>query len=182
MRSAVWWFEDLRGRICGGYYLGSGMPLIVGRHINKIDRKGRVSVPKQFRDELQSDGAGFAGVYAFPLFKAPAIEACGQGFMARIAESVDGLELFSDEQDELSSIVLESAHPLPFDPEGRVVLPAELLEHAGVAGEAMFVGRGTRFQIWNPETYQKHRSQAFERARSRGATLPLKHPGGGDNQ
>lgn len=150
------------------------MPLLVGRHVNRIDRKGRVSVPKPFRDALLNEGAPFAGIYAFPLFKAPAVEACGEEFMKRVAESLDDLDLFSDEQDELASVILESAHALPFDPEGRIILPAELIEHAGITEEAMFVGRGGRFQIWKPDTYHEHRDGAFSRAKSRGATLTLR--------
>lgn len=157
------------------------MPLLVGKHVNKIDRKGRVSVPKPFRAGLQAaeSDQNFAGVYAFPLFKSPAIEVCGEAFMSRIAESVDELDLFSDEQDDMASVILESAHALPFDPEGRVVLPPELLEHAGISGEAMFVGRGARFQVWDPETYRAHSKKAFERARARRATLPLASARGG---
>lgn len=150
------------------------MPLLVGRHVNKIDRKGRVSIPKPFRDAIQALGPGFPGVYAYPLFKAPAIEACGEDFMTRVAESLDNLDMFSDDQDDLASVLLESAYPLPFDPEGRVVLPEELLEHAQIRDEALFVGRGVRFQVWNPETYKRHRGEAFERVRARGATLPLR--------
>jgi MraZ protein len=150
------------------------MPLLVGRYVNKIDRKGRVSVPKAFRDALVEHASGFAGIYAYPLFKAPAIEACGEAFMKQLADSIDNLDMFSDDQDDLASIVLESAHQLPFDPEGRVVLPAELVEHAGISGEALFVGRGARFSIWDPAAFAEHRGSAFARARERGATLPLR--------
>lgn len=150
------------------------MPFMVGRYVNKIDRKGRVSVPKSFRDVLADQSPGFAGIYAYPQFKAPAIEACGETFMKQLADSIDDLDMFSDDQDDLASIVLESAHQLPFDPEGRIVLPAELLDHGGLSGEAMFVGRGVRFAIWNPAAFDEHRGQAFARARDRGATLPLR--------
>jgi MraZ protein len=151
------------------------MALLVGRFVNKIDKKGRVSVPKPFRDAFKDQA--FAGLYAYPLFKFPAIEACGEDFMARISASLDDLDMFSDEQDELASVIMENAHPLTFDPEGRVVLPPELLEHAGIAEQALFVGRGTRLQIWSPDTYASHAKQTFERARSRGATLKLRPQG-----
>lgn len=151
------------------------MPLLVGRHLNKIDRKGRVSVPKVFRDALQAQSAdGTTGVYVYPLFKAQGLEACGEEFMQRIAQSLDDLDMFSAEQDELASVLLESAHALPFDPEGRIVLPDELIAHAGIAAEALFVGRGVRFQVWNPETYRADRADAVARARARGATLALR--------
>jgi len=152
------------------------MALLVGRHVNKIDRKGRVSVPKMFRDALSQQNDGLPSLYVYPLFKVPAIECCGEAVMGRISDSLDDLDMFSDDQDDLASVLLESAHPLPFDPEGRVVLPAELMEHADMQGEAFFVGRGARFQIWSPETYRAHRGQAFERARARGATLRLRRP------
>ena len=156
------------------------MPLLVGRYLNKIDRKGRVSVPKAFRDALQPQATeGPLALYAYPLFKASGVEACGEEFMQRIAQSLDDLDMFSDEQDELASVLLESAHLLPFDPEGRVVLPADLIEHAGIDGEALFVGRGVRFQIWNPTAYQQHRGEAVARARARGTTLPLRREGAG---
>ncbi|TVR98753.1 MAG: division/cell wall cluster transcriptional repressor MraZ [Rhodospirillales bacterium] len=149
------------------------MPPLVGRHVNKVDRKGRVSVPKPFRDVLKAEDAAASRIYAYPLFSAPAIEACGEGFMNRVAESIEELDMFSERQDDLASVLLEHAHALPFDPEGRVVLPEELLTHANIDGEVVFVGRGARFQIWNPEAYEARRRMAFERARASGATLKL---------
>ncbi len=152
------------------------MALFVGRHVNKIDKKGRVSVPKTFRAALQAQGS--AVVYAYPLFKHAAIEACGEAFMERLSASLDDLDMFSDEQDDLAAVVLENAHALSFDPEGRVILPKELGDHAGLSGEAVFVGRGGRFQIWAPAAYEANRGTAFERARASGATLKLRPSGG----
>ncbi len=157
------------------------MAALIGRHVNKIDKKGRVSVPKPFRDVFS--GQEFAGIYAYPSFKYPAIEASGEDFIERMVASLDDLDLFSDDQDDIAASVLENAHALPFDPEGRIVLPAELTEYARLKAKAVFVGRGTRFQIWAPEAYEKQRANALERARSRGLTLPLRpvaNPGGPD--
>ena len=147
------------------------MALLVGTHLNRIDRKGRVSVPKPFRDALR--GLGFKGIYAFPLPKFAAIEACGEDFMTRISDSIEDYPMFSDEQDDLS-VILETSHALSFDPEGRVVLPAELVEHADLEGQILFVGRGRRMQLWRPETYEANRTRALERVRDRGITLPLR--------
>ena len=148
------------------------MAALIGRHINKIDKKGRVSVPKQFRDALS--GQEYAGIYAYPSFKYPAIEASGYAFIQRIVASLDDLALFSDEQDDLASTVLENSHQLPYDPEGRVILPHILLHHANILSTAVFVGRGSRFQIWEPSAYELHNSAAFNRARNRGVTLSLR--------
>ena len=148
------------------------MALFVGRHMNRIDKKGRVSVPKPFRVALQSVGS--ETLYLYPLFKVAAVEACDESFMLRMSASLDDLDMFSDEQDDLAAIVLENAHALSFDTEGRIQLPAEIVDHAGISVEAVFVGRGARFQIWSPKTYESNRAQAFERAKARGATLKIR--------
>ncbi len=148
------------------------MTPLTGRHINKIDKKGRVSVPKSFRDALA--GETLAGVYVFPSFKTRALEACGADYMARLADSLGDLDLFSDEEDEMAVAILENAHALNFDPEGRVVLPPELLAYANLTDQAMFVGRGARFRIWEPAAYETHSRAALENARRRGATLKLR--------
>lgn len=157
------------------------MPLLVGRHVNRIDRKGRVSVPKQFRDALARDGATFAGIYVYPSLSAPAIEACSEEFLYRVSESIGDLPFLSPDQSDLATALLGEAQALPFDPEGRIILPAKLTEYAGIdGGEAEFVGRGQWFQIWNPRDYQVFSQEARERVRTRGATLPLRREGGHD--
>ncbi len=157
------------------------MALLVGRHLNKIDKKGRVSIPKPFRESVIGPGrarGSFAGVYVYPYFKYPAIEGADEVFMQRLADSLEGnLDLFSEDQEDLAAITLESAYQLAFDPEGRVTLPRDLCAHAGIDGEALFVGRGSRFQIWSPEAYREHRGDALARARAKGATLTLSPQG-----
>ena len=148
------------------------MAALIGRHINKIDKKGRVSVPKPFRDALADQD--FQGVYAFPSFKHAAVEICGDSFIQRIIASLDDLELFSDDQDDLASTILGNSHQLAYDTEGRIILPPDLLSHAGIAAQALFVGRGTRCQVWEPAKYDAYNVSAFERARDRGATLSLR--------
>jgi MraZ protein len=174
-----------QGRTCGDRKFRAGLPrrlalrVLVGQHVNKIDRKGRVSVPKQFRDGLQAQGGSFVGVYVYPSFKEATIEACGEVFMERVAGSLDRHSMFSEDQDELAAVLLESAHQLPFDPEGRIVLPQVLIEHASLDGEALFAGRGDRFQIWQPAAYRDSRAQIFERLKTRKPTLQLDRPAGG---
>jgi MraZ protein len=146
--------------------------LFVGRHLNKVDKKGRVSVPKPFRSAMNKQS--FAGVYVFPQFKYSALEACSRNFMELIAQSLNELPMFSDDQDDLS-IILENTHCLPIDNEGRIVLPKDLLVASGIGGSAMFVGRGGRFQIWCPKTYESIRGPAFTSIKKRDLTLSLNY-------
>ena len=135
-------------------------------------------MPKLFRDHYQAKG-GFAGIYVYPSPTVAAIEACDEQFMDRLAASLDDLPLFSEEQNDLAAVILGSAHALPFDPEGRIVLPAALLEHAGLDGEATFVGRGTTFQIWQPEAYGCTTPRPSSGCASARRTLSLRRDAGG---
>ncbi len=149
------------------------MGVFTGTHTNKVDKKGRVSVPKTFRALF--DGEPFQGVYVFPSFRQPTLEACPESFMERIVDSLEDLALFSEEQDDLS-IIVESAQRLGFDPEGRIVVPDDFRADAGIDGEIAFVGRGRTFQMWDPAAYAVHRKPALERAKAKGLTLKLRRP------
>ncbi|MBI1776966.1 MAG: division/cell wall cluster transcriptional repressor MraZ [Proteobacteria bacterium] len=147
------------------------MGLFLSKFVNKLDKKGRVSVPASFRAALEE--SGFPGIVVFPSYKFSVIEACGMDRMERIAKSLDRLDLFSDEQDDLATTVLADAQQLAFDPEGRITLPQDLAAHAVIADTAMFVGKGATFQIWAPETFKVQQAHALERARRQRPTLSL---------
>ena len=157
---------------------GEAMALFVSTFVNRIDRKGRVSVPATFRAALRSQE--FEGIVAFPSLGQAAFEGCGMDFMERLSASVDELELFSPRRDELASVVFADAHQLPFDGEGRVVLPTAIIEHCGIETEVAFVGQGRTFQLWEPATFRRHAEEVRRRALSEGATLPVRPvaPGG----
>jgi len=113
--------------------------LFLSTFVNKVDRKGRVSVPATFRAALA--GQTFNGIVAFRSFKLPTIEGSGIDRIEEMSARLDGLEQFSEEYDNLASIFAD-AQQLPFDGEGRIVLPENLVEHAGLGEAAAFVGLG----------------------------------------
>jgi len=149
------------------------LALFLSTFVNKVDRKGRVSVPATFRTALT--GQSFNGIIAFRSFKLPALEASGIDRMEEMSARIDGLDEFSEDRDALSSIFAD-AQQLAFDGEGRIVLPEPLCKHAGITEAATFVGLGRTFQIWEPERFEKHQQELRERARRQGTTLPA-HPG-----
>ncbi len=152
------------------------MALFLGSYANKVDRKGRVSVPAQFRTALA--GQVFNGIVAFPSFKEPTIESFSEGDMSRLAESLEQLDQFSQEREDLATIFADSLQ-LAFDGEGRITLPQPFADHAGITDTALFVSAVDHFQIWSPETYARKKNGARERLQSRGATLRVRPSGGG---
>jgi MraZ protein len=147
------------------------MALFLSTFVNKVDRKGRVSVPAPFRAAIQ--GQSFKGIIAFRSYREAAIEACAMDRMERLSDSIDALEQFSEEQDDFASTIFADSHQLPIDGDGRIILPAQLTEHAGITDAAAFVGRGATFQIWEPAAFERHQGEARARAGRRGATLRL---------
>jgi MraZ protein len=145
--------------------------LFLSTYINKIDRKGRVSVPASFRAALV--GQAFPGVVAYRALKLPAVEASGIDRVEELSDRIDALPDFSDERDALASILPDSQQ-LPFDSEGRVILPPALVQHAGIGENAAFVGLGRTFQIWDPTRFARHQDDMRERALQRGLTLPAR--------
>lgn len=151
------------------------MALFLSTFINKVDRKGRVSVPASFRAELASQN--FAGIVVFPALNHTTLEASGIDHIEDLTTRLDALPEFSEEREAISAIFAD-VQQLPFDGEGRIILPPELCEHAGIVleGAAAFVGNGRTFQIWEPERFARH--QRERRTRARGLTLPPRAEGG----
>ncbi|KAF0118743.1 MAG: MraZ protein, partial [Rhodospirillaceae bacterium] len=142
------------------------MALFIGTFVNKIDRKGLVSVPATFRAALTMPGfagLGFAGMVGFRSFVGPCLEAGGLDWMERLSEGVDDLAVFSIEQDELVSLIFADARQMSFDPEGRIVLAEDLMAHVDLTETAAFVGKGKTFQIWKPEVFKKMHDEMRDR-------------------
>ena len=70
----------------------------------------------------------------------------------------------------MATTVFGDSVQLPFDGEGRIILPADLMKFAAINDNACFVGLGRKFQIWNPKEFEKRREAA--RKNVKGLTLP----------
>jgi len=146
------------------------MGLFLSTTINRIDRKGRVSVPGPFRTALGKELS--AGIV---LMKSPlhaALEGFAYATMDDIAARLEQLPMFSNDQDDLATSTLAEAVPVAFDSEGRIGIPAELLQYAGIKDEIAFVGLGQKFQLWEPKAWNKRRDAAQKSVRAKGLNLP----------
>ncbi len=152
------------------------MALFLSRYDNKIDRKGRVSVPAPFRAILASEP--FGGIFTFPSLAQPAVEACGAARMEMLATAVNELPPFSAERQAMATAIFERSHQLPFDTEGRIVLPPALIAAAGLTDMATFVGAGDYFYIWQPEAYDARLNAAVDEAKAFAPTFQWRKPEG----
>lgn len=132
---------------------------------NKVDGKGRVSIPAPFRKVLQREESPI--LFLMPEINgAPTIVGYGLSHYESLGESLTRMNPFSPEYDALADVVSGQAHQLPLDETGRIVLPKDLREYAGIADEAFFIGKFNIFQIWNPGVYAERRASVKEMARA----------------
>ena len=129
---------------------------------NKLDKKGRVSVPATFRSYLQS--LGYNGFISYPSFNHSALEACSQDRIEKLSNTIDSLNPFEEKRDYFATSVLSESVSLQFDTEGRVSFTEKLLNHANIKNDILFVGLGKTFQIWEPKNFEKFKIFARKKA------------------
>jgi MraZ protein len=154
------------------------MTHFLGTHQNRLDAKGRVSVPAPFRAALRAltpgsmAAAAGASLVLRPSHTHPCVEAWPAPLFDQLTTPLDRLDLFSEAHDDLAAALFADAYPVEADREGRIVLPEPMVTHAGLSDVVVFMGVGKTFQIWQPEAAERRRAEARERARTQGLTLP----------
>ncbi len=136
--------------------------MFLSSYENKLDKKGRVSVPASFRSHLSS--LGYNGFIAYPSFNHSALEACSQERIEKLSNTIDSLNPFEEKRDFFATSVLSESINLQFDSEGRVLVSEKLLDHAKIKNNILFVGLGKTFQIWEPNNFKKFKVVAREKA------------------
>lgn len=132
--------------------------LFLSKYINNLDKKGRVTVPSQYRNILVNEED--KSFIAYPSIKHPCIEGCSLSRMGKIYEMINNLEPYSEIRDAFETIILGGSMQILFDTEGRVVIPKELAEYANLKEQICFVGKGEIFEIWNPDDFAKYSLEA----------------------
>ena len=129
----------------------------IGRYLNKVDKKGRVSVPAGWRPSLISKD--FSGIIAQSSLSEKAIDAYPRDYLELLQGKLDLNDPLLEEN-EYESTVIFGGSVLSFDSEGRVVLSVSLRNEINLASEALFVGMGRRFRIWNPKIFNEYLGRA----------------------
>ena len=143
--------------------------MFLSTHENRIDKKGRVSVPASFRSYLSN--LGYNGVVCYPSFNNQSIESCSQDRIEKLSNSIDSLNPFEEKRDFLATSILSDSVNLQFDSEGRISLSPKLLKHAKIKNSMLFVGQGKTFQIWEPTAFDKFRASARKKSNIYRASL-----------
>ena len=143
--------------------------MFLSTYENKLDKKGRVSVPASFRSYLSN--LGYNGVICYPSFNNQCIEAWPQDRIEKISKTIDTLNPFEEKRDFFATSILSESVNLQFDSEGRISLTPKLLKHAKIKNSMLFVGQGKTFQIWEPAIFEKFRVTAKRKSNIHRASL-----------
>ena len=143
--------------------------MFLSTYENKLDKKGRVSVPASFRSYLSN--LGYNGVVCYPSFNNQSIEAWPQDRIEKISNAIDSLNPFEEKKDYFATSILSESTNLQFDSEGRILITNKLLKHAKIKNSMLFVGQGKTFQIWEPTNYEKFKVTAKRKSNTYRASL-----------
>jgi MraZ protein len=137
----------------------------------KLDKKGRVLLPAAFRDELPVEDRG-----AFILYHSPNVSGVVNGnsragfdaMLERLRAEALGPKgslkvALDDEAFDPAGYLSSTARNVPMEPDGRFSLPAEFAQVLEVEDGVMLVGKGDKFQLWNPKRWQARRDADREK-------------------
>jgi MraZ protein len=144
----------------------------LGQHQNRLDAKGRVSVPSAFRSVLDAI-QGSSEMILRPSTTFACIEAWPVTYFNDLAESLEKMDVLSQDYDDRATDLYSQATLVQADGDGRILLPEKLVKHAKLENAVVFMGRGSIFQIWEPAAAEQRTLEAREnsRARAQGKTL-----------
>lgn len=133
---------------------------------NRIDAKGRVSVPAPFRAVLaQRD---IQELYCIQDFVFPAISVGGPDLLERYERQISAEDPFQREGNEMSLLVHGGGVFMRLDAEGRLMVTDFIRDFTGITTEVCFVGRSDHFQLWQPQAFHEAQAAAREGRRLRG--------------
>jgi MraZ protein len=121
--------------------------VFLGEFEHSIDDKGRVAIPARFREELAE---GMVLTRGF--------DACLQAFprhvWQQLSQKVSSLSLGSPEARNLRRILFSNAAEVEVDRQGRILVPQNLREYAGLAEQVVITGMDTYFELWAANRWQ----------------------------
>lgn len=141
------------------------MDRFLSSSVNRIDAKGRVSVPATFRSVLQK--RGYQELYALRALDNPALDVGGLDLLDRYEARIAQEDPFHQIADDMSFFVHGDGAFLKLDQDGRITVTDFLRQHTGISEEVAFVGRGSFFQIWEPGRLATYVEAVRERLRAR---------------
>ena len=138
--------------------------MFLSTYENKLDKKGRVSVPASFRSHLSN--LGYNGVICYPSFNNASIEACSQDRIEKISSAIDSLNPFEEKRDFFATSILSESTNLQFDSEGRISISTKLLKHAKIKKQHGFsLVKVKHSRYGSPVAFEKFKANSKKKSK-----------------
>jgi MraZ protein len=122
--------------------------MFLGEYEHSLDDKGRLAVPARFREELGES-----------LFVTRGFDHCLMGFPRQrweeLAQQIGAMTLGQGDARNLRRLLFSGAAEVSFDRQGRVLIPQNLREYAGLRDQVVIAGLNTHFEIWSRERWEQ---------------------------
>ncbi len=134
--------------------------LFLSTYENKIDAKGRVSLPSNFRDIISKEDN--TNVIIYKSLSKKCLQGCTQMYIEKLQSAIDNFDPFSQEKDAFETAIFSDSICLDIDKDGRINIPKKYIQYAEIDNIALFVGKGKTFEIWNNKEYEKYYTKCRE--------------------
>lgn len=121
--------------------------MFLGEFEHSIDDKGRVAIPARFREDLAE---GMVLTRGFD----QCLQAFPRQVWQQLAQKVSSLSLGSPEARNLRRILFSNAAEVEVDRQGRILVPQNLREYAGLAEQVVITGMDTFFELWSADRWR----------------------------
>ncbi|MDQ1744752.1 MAG: transcriptional regulator MraZ [Pseudonocardiales bacterium] len=123
--------------------------MFLGTHTPRLDDKGRLALPAKFRTELEGGLVITKGqercLFVFPMAE-----------FSRITELLRSAPVTQRNVRDYSRVFFASAsHEVP-DGQGRITVPSQLREYAGLSKDCVVIGANSRVEVWDAEAWQNY--------------------------
>ncbi len=147
----------------------NGLSMFRGASKVTLDSKGRMAIPSRYRERLSSraDGTLVATVdrdYCLLLYPLTDWE--------EIERKLIRLPALNKQARRLQRLMVGYATELDMDGHGRILLPRELRDFASLEKQAMFIGQGNKFELWDVDRWNARRDEWLSDNDAESADLP----------
>lgn len=120
--------------------------MFMGTYPYKVDEKGRMPLPRKFREQLKKEKGGVL---------TKGVDKCIDVYSLiswnKYIKGITSRKKSPRDQRKLNRAIFVNVFSLRFDGQGRIALPAELRDYAEIIGSAIVIGCGNYIEIWNEE-------------------------------
>lgn len=131
------------------------VPCFIGEYSHSIDKKGRIIIPAKFRETLQGK-----------VFVTRGLDGCLMAYtleqFAKLAAQINAMPNTKRAVREYKRLVLGPAAECEIDNQGRILLPANLIDMAKLDKDCVVVGTGNAIEIWSKELWEAYNSDHLE--------------------